>query len=351
MAGLLGAFLGNMANEGANILEERSKNEAEITRAKTIAEHQAELRAKEMVAMEEIIKAREGRAVQQRRDEEVHQAGPVARAQRFAVAQGTAEDAVKINTGLIGSKAAAAEQEYTANEPLQAKKDAKAIEDWKKKFNVEEEAKKAADIARTNDPKYLAGLSKEARAKHIDDGAGLRAKQIEALELGLKEKKQINDLVVEFETTKDPARKAQVREALIARGVLKSSEFDTEKVTEEKIDEKGNVIKTERTQKRQAGGGAQKQTEQEAHAEAKAALATGKITPEEVNKRLRSAGFAPIGGDAQAAPAAGGRPYLNTPRQELERMSKKPRGVSSAEAADALAELEKRKGESRMGTF
>lgn len=52
-----------------------------------------------------------------------------------------------------------------------------------------------------------------------------------------------------------------------------------------------------------------------------------------------------------ATPEVEGRPLYNTSMSELQRMAKKPRGVSTAEANDALAELEARKGEPRMSAI
>jgi len=93
-----------------------------------------------------------------------------------------------------------------------------------------------------------------ARAGHIDDGADLRAVQIEAANLSLTDKRQANKLMEEYETTTDPARKTAIKESLINRGILKpgSTEFDTEKVITERINPDGTTSKTEHTQRRRA---------------------------------------------------------------------------------------------------
>lgn len=57
------------------------------------------------------------------------------------------------------------------------------------------------------------------------------------------------------------------------------------------------------------------------------------------------------GGDKPRGVQVPGRPFYNKSPSELERLSKRPKGVSAAEQRDALEELEKRKGESRMGAF
>ena len=57
------------------------------------------------------------------------------------------------------------------------------------------------------------------------------------------------------------------------------------------------------------------------------------------------------GGGNAAAPEVSGRPLYNTNLSELQRMAKRPLGVSTAEANDAQAEIEARKGESRMSAI
>lgn len=57
------------------------------------------------------------------------------------------------------------------------------------------------------------------------------------------------------------------------------------------------------------------------------------------------------GAGSAITPAVGGRPLYNKSMSELQSMAKKPRGVSTAEANDAQAELEARKGESRISAL
>ena len=101
-----------------------------------------------------------------------------------------------------------------------------------------------------------------ARAGHIDDGAGLRAIQIQAANMTLDEKKAANKLMNDYEAATDPATKAKLRDALVLRGVIKPSggEFDTEKVTTEKLNPDGSTSKVEHTQRRGIVGGATKAT-------------------------------------------------------------------------------------------
>jgi hypothetical protein len=57
------------------------------------------------------------------------------------------------------------------------------------------------------------------------------------------------------------------------------------------------------------------------------------------------------GAGSAATTAVDGRPLYNKSMSELQSMAKKPRGVSTAEANDAQAELEARKGEPRMSAL
>jgi hypothetical protein len=63
---------------------------------------------------------------------------------------------------------------------------------------------------------------------------------------------------------------------------------------------------------------------------------------------------APVGQAGQPASPVAGRPLYNTSQSELQRRAARPKGVSSAEAAEAQAELDKRAangGESRMSAY
>ena len=97
-----------------------------------------------------------------------------------------------------------------------------------------------------------------ARAGHIDDGAGLRAIQIQAANMTLDEKKAANKLMNDYEAATDPAVKARLRESLVLRGVIKPSDGEggTEKVTEKTTDPvTGKEITIERKQRMGAGSG------------------------------------------------------------------------------------------------
>jgi hypothetical protein len=210
------------------------------------------------------------------------------------------------------------------------------------------EKKGELDFYTANESTLLKKTRDTARAGHIDDGAGLRKVQIETANLTLTEKKKVNELMTEYETTQDPARKASIMQALTVRGVVKPGEHDTEKVTVEKMNDDGTTTKTERTQKRQgglinSGGGAGKSDVRVA----------GKVigqasTPEEAQALVRE--YTAGSKKPEGAPAAKvpGRPFYDASLSELRRVAAKPKGISTDEANAARAELESRKGESRI---
>ncbi len=205
---------------------------------------------------------------------------------------------------------------------------------------------------RDNQADILKRTRDTARAGHIDDGAGLRAVQIESANLSLNEKKEANKLMDEAETTQDPARKAAIMQSLTRRGVIKPGEHDIEKVTTEKMNDDGTTTKTERTQKRQGGlinsgesGGAAKVDVRVA----------GKVigqasTPEEAQAMVRE--YTSSSNKPDDVPSkVPGRPFFDTSTAELRRASSKPKGVSTEEANAARAELDARNGEGRIRSF
>lgn len=100
------------------------------------------------------------------------------------------------------------------------------------------------------DEGYLNALSALTDAK----GGTAAAIQAEVAQLGLDEKREVTGLIKEYASTQDPARKTQIKEALTVRGIIKSGEFDTEKVVTETQNPDGSTSKVERVQKRQTAG-------------------------------------------------------------------------------------------------
>lgn len=70
-----------------------------------------------------------------------------------------------------------------------------------------------------------------------------------------------------------------------------------------------------------------------------------------IEERTKANTGTSAGAASSAIPEVAGRPLYNKSMSELQSMAKKPRGVSTAEANDAQAELEARKGESRMSAL
>ena len=118
---------------------------------------------------------------------------------------------------------------------------------------IQASADAAAQIIKTNTPGYLDSVTKEAGAKE-----SLASRLQERLaNLGIEEKRTVQALIKEYENpSTTPDRKAQIKDSLTVRGIIKPGEFDTEKVTTEATDEDGNTVKTERTQRRTKTGGA-----------------------------------------------------------------------------------------------
>lgn len=100
-----------------------------------------------------------------------------------------ATKAIDTQRGLIGASTALKQEEFAAGAPLRQQQRTEELDSWKHKFQVQTQAELEATVSKLNDPKYLAGKAKEARATHIDDGAPLRSVQLEAAKLALDEKR------------------------------------------------------------------------------------------------------------------------------------------------------------------
>lgn len=195
---------------------------------------------------------------------------------------------------------------------------------------VIQKARTDAEIAATNDPKYLSGQTKLARARHIESAASAAQARLAEMEIGdkLEARKQV---ALYADESADPKVRETAGRWLTAKGILKPNEFDLVKVTTEEQDPNnpGKTIKSERTERRVTGG---------------KGAPTG-------NDPLGLRQGAPAATNAPAAPAktpVPGRPLYWTPVKDLQATAKKPRGVSSSEAAEAQAELDRRIGEDRI---
>jgi hypothetical protein len=145
-------------------------------------------------------------------------------------------------------------EDYKATKKAEYDPEIQALANKAKTETLTAEEQTKLDFYNNNKTGLINQKREMARAGHIDDGAGLRSVQIEAAKLTLDEKKQVNALIREAETTTDPVRKAQIMQSLTNRGVIKGGEYDTEKVITEKTNPDGTTSKTERTQKRKPDG-------------------------------------------------------------------------------------------------
>lgn len=105
----------------------------------------------------------------------------------------------------------------------------------------------ASQVIKTNTPGYIESVGKEASAK---ESSGSKA-QARLANMSIAEKEEVTALLKEYDNpATKPERKAQIKDALTVRGIIKPGEFDTEKVITESMDDQGNVVKTERVQRR-----------------------------------------------------------------------------------------------------
>ena len=207
LGGLIGAVMKPAAEAGAKYAEKRI--DLDIKKELMAAEEEKLLRIDEIKRKRDIADVKP-------KAEAVAEAAPI----------------------LAGGEAAAA--------PIKAAGDAAAAP-------IKASADAAAQIIKTNTPGYLDSVTKEAGAKE-----SLASRLQERLaNLGIEEKRTVQALIKEYENpSTTPDRKAQIKDSLTVRGIIKPGEFDTEKVTTEATDEDGNTVKTERTQRRTKTGGA-----------------------------------------------------------------------------------------------
>lgn len=218
LGGLIGAVMKPAAEAGAKYAEKRI--DLDIKKELMAAEEEKLLRIDEIKRQRDIADVKP-------KAEAVAEAAPI----------------------LAGGEAAAAPIKAAgdaAAAPIKAAGDAAAAP-------IKASADAAAQIIKTNTPGYLDSVTKEAGAK---ESLASRV-QARLANLGIEEKRAVQALIKEYENpSTTPDRKAQIKDSLTVRGIIKPGEFDTEKVTTEATDEDGNTVKTERTQRRTTPGGA-----------------------------------------------------------------------------------------------
>lgn len=153
--------------------------------------------------------------------------------------QVVAEGKVATDKALIGGIAANKQATFEAEAPTRAAMQKEALSNWKSEYQTKTETELKAEIAKLNNPQYLAGKRSEARATHIDDGAGLRAVQIEAAQLALEEAKAVARM--------PPAMRTQVE--VLRDGMKATSAAITKATLDGSVDPKGmeTVMKQQAT--------------------------------------------------------------------------------------------------------
>ena len=230
------SFLGGAAQAGTGILQDQMKEE-QVQRMAKFQEELAMERQRTINAMnQENAIAAEKRGIENRATE------------RGQIRTEEIADEPRRRESKVADYKASKMAEYDPQiQELQRKAETE-------KLTAIEQAK--LDYYNKNEKGIIAQKKAMTRAGHIDDGAGLREIQIQAANMTLDEKKAANKLMNDYEAATDPATKAKLRDALVLRGVIKpsGSEYDTEKITTEKMNPDGTTSKVERTQRRGAGG-------------------------------------------------------------------------------------------------
>lgn len=203
-----------------------------------------------------------------------------------------------------------------------------------------------------NDPRVAAQIEASrasaaasyANAKESGQRGGLISEQLAGVKLTNANLKRLDGLydqqiqLLGDKTIPDDVRAERLKETATAIALIKSKtapsaardpELDTQTITEERQNEDGSTTKTTRKEVRRPGasGGKPNMTEEQAHAEASAAIARG-APADAVNARLQGMGFKPVG-------AAGAKP---TPAKPGAPAASVAPPVDSRPAPDAMAQ-------------
>ena len=264
-----------------------------------------------------------------------------AAAKKAAIAAG--ETAREVETARAGDKALnEAQRQKAADDAAAAKKiaDDQAMAEAGNKPLLDAKAK-----IKLADPVVAAQVaSLKASANASNTNAGLLATQTDSAKLDIADKERLGKLYDEAnEALTDPKltddeRGKKVATILQQATIIKSKnapaaardpELDTQTITEERQNEDGSTTKTTRKEVRRPGasGGKPNMTEEQAHAEASAAIARG-APADAVNARLQGMGFKPVG-------AAGAKP---TPAKPGAPAASVAPPVDSRPAPDAMAQ-------------
>ena len=225
--GILGNFVGSAAGAGADMLQKQRESDVALQQQQNFAQFNSDLTLKRERTIMDLRKT-------ERLDEEARMNSPEYLDREAATAESRARARLATKEKLIPDAARVTGAEFDAGagtrQAAQKEKMSFALDEYRQKTAAELQA----SIDKMNDPKYLAGVRKEANAKDIDHGAGLRKIQMEAAQIALDEKRA--------EAKMPPAVKEQ---AAAYRELLKTKSAAIDKATLEGTATPEGLVKLE----------------------------------------------------------------------------------------------------------
>lgn len=208
-------------------------------------------------------------------------------------------------------------------------------------------AERRAGAAIGKDKDYLAGVRAKAQAGHVE--GRLAGEQAENLKDERTRRQEVDKLIKEFENPNTtPERQAVVQRQLELRGAFKPVESNTQTVVEETPTPEGGTRKVTRTEKAPGGSGGRRAPDQNAAwEEAKKAVATGRISEADANKRLEAAGLKPL--PAAAVPAPAPKPAAAAPAPQADPAAQRQARVAEIRSALQRDDQVKQGGFGGMG--
>ena len=187
--GILSNFIGGAAQAGGEILQ-RDRESATRRDEAQFSSDLAQRREETIRQAREDQGIREsGRQVEARRAEEAYQATPERINQMTAAERLKAEGILGKRVALAPKTAEATQAEFDAGkvtrDATQKEKLSFALDEYRQKSAAEIQA----EIDKTKNPEYLAGVKREADAKRDHSGDGERKLRVEAMQIALNEKK------------------------------------------------------------------------------------------------------------------------------------------------------------------
>lgn len=298
----------------------------------------------------------------EKRDQYQNSDAVVGRNRANRVADETAIGTARNTVDLAGKKAQAMDTELRAGEVARAGDLAGAAATASANASAEVTSKYG------NDPKHLAALRNEAKAKHVESAASSASALESQFRLGLmKRESTLRDDLVRAVEAGDRAGEEKTRDKLRAldpKSEGKVSEFykiaegaaramaPAQKIIADSMtspEAKADAEQTVREQRalmsaaaKRAGvdlADASKLPEAQAHSQALAALAAPgtKATIEEVNRRLAAGGYKPLPANGNQAEKPPGKQRTAAPDARYEPPADSPAGKFQAKAAQEVA--------------